>query len=170
MGSTDCAKTGASGFNEKAKPMANIASLLKTEIIRIARKEIRAEIESLKKANSQHRSLIVQLKREVAALQKQLRQVNRERVAAANETKISDRKHRFSATRLAAHREKLGLSAADYGKLVGVSGNTVYLWERGKSRPKPEQVQQLGMIKRLSRKAALGQLEQIKGSTASASG
>lgn len=149
--------------------MANIASLLKTEITRIARKEVRAEIAGLKKANSQHRSLIVQLKREVATLQKQLRQVNRKRVAPANEAKTSDRKHRFSATRLAAHREKFGLSAADYGKLAGVSGNTIYLWEHGKSRPKPEQVQQLGMLKSLSRKAALARLEQINGSVASSS-
>lgn len=149
--------------------MANIASLLKTEIARIARKEVRAEIESLKKANSQHRGLIVQLRREITALQKQLRQVSRERTIAANETKELDRKHRFSATRLAAHRAKFGLSAADYGKLAGVSGNTIYLWERGKSRPKPEQVQQLGMLKSLSRKAALAQLEQIEGSTAAPS-
>jgi DNA-binding transcriptional regulator YiaG len=155
------------GLDEKAKPMANIASLLKTEIARIARKEVRAEVESLKKANSQRRSLIVQLKREVAALQKQLRQVNRERVTSAKGTKALDRKHRFSVTRLAAHRVKLGLSAADYGKLVGVSGNAIYLWEHGKSRPKPEQVQQLGTLKSLSRKAALARLEQIKGASLS---
>ena len=141
--------------------MANIASLLKTEITRIARKEVRAELESLKKANSRHRILIAELRREIAALQKQLRQVSRERIAVVNETKALNRKYRFSATRLAAHRAKFGLSAADYGKLAGVSGNTIYLWERGKSRPKPEQVQQLGMLKSLSRKAALAQLEKI---------
>lgn len=148
------------GLNDKAKPMANIASLLKAEIVRIARKEVRAEVESLKKTNSQHRGHIAELRREIAALQKQLRQVTREHVAAANETKALDRKYRFSATRLAAHRAKFGLSAADYGKLVGVSGNTIYLWEHGKSRPKPEQVQLLGMLKGLSRKAALVRLEQ----------
>lgn len=147
--------------------MANIASLLKTEIARVARKEVRAQTESLKKASSQHRSLIAELRREINALQKQLRQGNRERIAAAKETKTSDRKYRFSATRLAAHRAKLSLSAADYGRLAGVSGSTIYLWEQEKSRPKPEQVQQLGMLKGLSHRAALAQLEQIKGSTAS---
>ena len=147
--------------------MANIASLLKAEITRIARKEVRAEIESLKKTNSQHRSLIAQLRREITALQKQLRQVNHERAVAANEAKVLDRKYRFSATRLAAHRAKFGLSAADYGKLVGVNGNTVYLWEHGKSRPKPEQVQQLGMLKSLSRKATLARLGQIKSNVTS---
>jgi len=145
--------------------MANIASLLKTEIARIARKEVRAEIESLKKTQSQHRGLIAELRREIATLQKQLRQVSRERVAAVNETKALDRKYRFSATRLAAHRAKLGLSAADYGTLAGVSGSTIYLWEQEKSRPKAEQVQQLGMLKSRSRKSALAQLETAKGIT-----
>jgi DNA-binding transcriptional regulator YiaG len=149
--------------------MANIASVLKTEITRIARKEVRAEIENLKKANSQHRGHIAELRREIAALQKQLRQVSRERAAVADETKALDRKYRFSAIRLAAHRAKLGLSAADYGKLAEVSGSTVYLWEQKKSRPKPEQVQRLGMLKGVSRKAALAQLEQIKGNAASSS-
>lgn len=149
--------------------MANIASLLKTEIARIARKEVRAEIESLKKAHSQHRSSIAQLRREITVLQKELRQVNRTRVAVVNETKALDRKYRFSAARLTAHREKSGLSAADYGKLVGVSGSTIYLWEHGKARPKPEQVQQLGTLKSLSRKAALARLEQIMDSAASSS-
>lgn len=43
--------------------MANIASFLKSEISRIARKEIRAETETLKKASSQYRSDIAALKR-----------------------------------------------------------------------------------------------------------
>jgi DNA-binding transcriptional regulator YiaG len=149
--------------------MANIASVLKAEIARIARKEVRAETESLKKANSQHRGLIAELRREIATLQKQLRQISRERIATANETKASDRKRRFSATRLAANRAKFGLSAADYGKLAGVSGSTIYLWEQGKSRPQPEQVQQLGMLKGLSRKAALAQLAQAKSRRVSSS-
>ena len=42
-----------------------------------------------------------------------------------------DTPRRFSATRLAARRAKLGLSAAVYGKLVGMSGATIYLWEQG---------------------------------------
>ena len=45
------------------------------------------------------------------------------------------------------------LSAADYGKLVGVSGATIYLWEKGQTRPPSAQVQALGALKHLSRKA-----------------
>ena len=54
--------------------MTNIASVLRTEVSRLARKEVRAELEGLKKANAQHRSAIAELRRELAALQKQLKQ------------------------------------------------------------------------------------------------
>ena len=142
--------------------MANIASVLKAEISRIARKEARAEVESLKKANAQHRSAIAGLRRELASLQKQLKQAQRERIPRAAKEQTTDRQYRFSATRLAAHRAKLGVSAADYGRLIGMSGATVYLWEQGKARPRPEQVQQLGMLKEMSRKVILERLEQTK--------
>ena len=33
------------------------------------------------------------------------------------------------------HREKLGLSAAGYGSLVGVTGQTICNWEQGRNRP-----------------------------------
>ena len=146
--------------------MTNIASVLKAEIARVARKEIRAELESLKKANAQHRSAIAELGRELAALQRQLKQADRERTAGAKEKALAERKHRFSATRLVAHRAKLGLSAADYGRLVGMSGATIYLWERGESRPRPEQVQQLGLLKAMNRSVILKQLAQVKGGEA----
>ncbi|AVO43410.1 helix-turn-helix domain-containing protein [Simplicispira suum] len=144
--------------------MANIASVFKAEISRIARKEVRAEVESLKKANSQHRSAIAELRRELAALQKQLKQAQRERASSDAKEKATDRKYRFSAARMAAHRSRLGLSAADYGRLISMSGATIYLWEQGKARPKPEQVQQLGELKHRSGKEILARLAQAKAS------
>lgn len=147
--------------------MANIASVLKSEIARVARKEVRAELESLKRASTQHRSAIAQLRREVADLHRQLKQAHRQVASASRASAASGGSgasdgtpRRFSAARLAAHRARLGLSAADYGRLVGMSGATIYLWEQGKSRPKPEQLQRLVEARTLSRRAALEQLAQ----------
>jgi len=135
--------------------MANIASVLKAEIARMARKEVRSELESLKKASSQHRAAIAELKRQVSALQKEVIR-SRRQVAAGSRTasfESDDTPRRFSAARLAAHRKKLGLSAAAYGKLVGMSGATLFLWEQGKSRPNPEQVKKLATVRTLGRRA-----------------
>ena len=140
--------------------MTNIASVLKSEISRIARKEVRAEIDSLKKASAQYRSAIAELRREVAGLHKKLKQADRAAQSSSRVTarRDNDTPRRFSATRLAAHRAKLGLSAAAYGKLVGMSGATIYLWEQGKSRPSDEQILRLAAVRALSRRAALEQV------------
>lgn len=133
--------------------------MLKSEISRIARKEVRAEIDTLKKASAQYRSAIAQLRRVVSHLNKKLKQVERTALSSSRVEPRQDGEtaRRFSATRLAAHRVKLGLSAAAYGKLVGMSGATVYLWEQGKSRPNAEQLLRLAAVRNLSRRAALEQ-------------
>jgi len=140
--------------------MANIASVLKAEIARVARREVRSELESLKKASAQHRDAIAKLKRQVANLEKELKLARRQVAtkslqasAGADETP-----RRFSATRLAAHRSKLGFSAAAYGKLLDMSGATIYLWEQGTSRPNPEQIKKLAAIRALSPRARCEQV------------
>jgi hypothetical protein len=94
--------------------MSNVASVLKEEISRISRKEIRRETSSLKKSTTTHRSEIAALKRRVLELERQLRRVGRggpaSRPAAANEDSVSPGT-RFSAKSMAAQRKRLGLSA-----------------------------------------------------------
>jgi DNA-binding transcriptional regulator YiaG len=155
--------------------MANIASVLKSEIARVARKEVRAEIESLKKASNQHRSTIAQLRRQLADLQRQLKQASRQVARASSSPSGTDAEgtaadgtpRRFSAIRLAAHRAKLGLSAADYGRLVGMSGATIYNWEQGKSRPNAEQLQRLVAARALGKRTVQEQLAQVAGDPSS---
>ncbi|MNK86447.1 transcriptional repressor DicA [compost metagenome] len=136
--------------------MPNIASILKVEISRVARKEVRTEIEALRKASVSQRSSIAALRRQVSELEKELRRVTkgsaRSRPVDAPEASESGQARRFSATRLAGHREKLGLSAASYGQLAGVSGQTIYNWEQGKGRPKPEQLQRLASVRTLGKR------------------
>src|SRR5829696_8114544 len=98
--------------------MPNVASVLKDEIARVARKELRAEIEPLKRASAQYRSSIAALRREIASLQKQLKKPSRATAKSQEEGDgdAAGPRRRFSAARLAAHRKKLGLSAAEYGQ------------------------------------------------------
>jgi predicted transcriptional regulator len=73
-----------------------------------------------------------------------------------------DVKRRFSPTRLATHRQKTGLSAADYGALVGISGQSIYHYEQGKARPHADVVRKLSMLKELSKTQLLALLEEQK--------
>lgn len=144
-------------------PMPNIASILKTEIIRVARKEVRAELETLKKAAVAHRASIAELRRQVSALEKELRRAAKAAARSASAADQADEasgatKRRFSATRLAAHRTKLALSAASYGQLVGVSGQTIYHWEQGKARPRAAQLESLAAVRSLGPREAAQRL------------
>ena len=61
-----------------------------------------------------------------------------------------------------AQRKRLGLSADNYARLVGVSSLTIYNWEHGKSRPRKEQLAALVAVRGIGKREALKKLELIK--------
>ena len=146
-------------------PMSNIASVLKEEISRISRKEIRRETSSLKKSSTTHRSEIAALKRRVQELERQLRRAGRAGEssvpAAANGDSFSPGT-RFSAKSMASQRRRLGLSAAECGVLIGASAQSVYNWEEGKARPRAQHLPAIFALRNLGRRQADEILESRK--------
>jgi DNA-binding transcriptional regulator YiaG len=135
---------------------------LRAEIARVARKEVRAEVEGLKKASAQHRSAIAALRREVSELTKRLRKISRSAARAQTESSPAASEHprrRFSAQRLAAHRRKVDLSAAAYGALIGVTGQTIYKLEQGKGRPRASQMEAIAAVRALGKREAHARVE-----------
>lgn len=145
--------------------MPNVASILKDEIVRLARKEVRHELESLKKASAQYRSDIAGLKRQVAALEKQKNRVEKKgtQKVTAEAGGEAPTKFRFSAKRFAAQRGKLGLSASEMGTLLGVSAQTVYHWESGKTRPRQSQLAAIATVRMMGKKAIKAALMENEG-------
>jgi DNA-binding transcriptional regulator YiaG len=114
----------------------------KTEVARLARKEIRDLVGATQKATAQQRRDIAALKKEVAGLQRKvdfLESRERKRLESGPRT-TGAQNVRFSAKGLKTHRKKLGLSAADYGLLIGVTGQTIYNWESGKGKPSDDKL------------------------------
>ena len=124
--------------------MPNIATVLKEEIRRLAKREIRLATGSTKQAVVQFRRDIAKLKRLVQGQQKEitfLKAQERKRLGqppAKDEDDLEGVRH--SARSVRAQRKRLKLSAADFGKVVGVSGLTVYNWEHGNGRPRKERL------------------------------
>jgi DNA-binding transcriptional regulator YiaG len=144
--------------------MPNVASVLKEEICRLAKKEVKAQVGVTKQAVVRHRGDIARLKRvlaqqerEIKRLQKQIQQQGQ---APAKEE--PSEKTRFSARSVKAQRTRLGLSAANYGKLIGVSGLTVYQWEHGKTRPRRAQRVALAAVRGIGKREALARLTALK--------
>jgi len=135
--------------------MPNIASVLKSEITRIARKEIRAEVEGLKKAVSSHRTEIAALKRRSQSLEQELRRVHKSLPAQASAASDDPVKStRFSAKGLAAQRQRLGLSVEGCALLLGTSGKSIYRWETGKARPRATYWPSIAALATLSKEQA----------------
>ena len=143
--------------------MANIATVLRDEIARLSRKEIRQQMSGTIRASAQHRRDIAALKRQVQQLTKAVAFLERQEKKRLAETPSSGRASgaRFSAKGVKAHRTRLGLSARNYGQLVGVSPLTIYSWEAGKTRPRSKQLVALVATRGLGKREARKRLEML---------
>jgi DNA-binding transcriptional regulator YiaG len=144
--------------------MSTIAKVLKQEITRLARKEITAGTQVLRKSSAQHRRDIAQLKRQVSELTKQvafLERQERKRTSQGPAPTAAEGK-RFSRRGLKTHREKLDFSAAEYAALIGVTAQTIYNWEQGKSRPGAQQLSAVVSLRGLGKREAWKRLELLE--------
>lgn len=144
--------------------MPNVAVVLKEEITRLARKEVKHHVAPLKKVIADQRRTIADLKRRLERLERGqgfLEKQEKRRLedpvdtgaAAAGDTP------RFSPKWVAADRKRLGISAKDYAKLVGVSMLTIYNWEKGKSKPRNQQLNAWANVRGIGKREALRRLE-----------
>lgn len=128
--------------------MPNIASLIKVEIARISRKEIKQATEQLLATVGQQRKEIAALKRQALALEKSIKRLSTPSRKVKTEIQARDTVPsagvKFSVAKLIKHRERLGLSANEYGALMGVSGQSINKWESGKVQPRARQLELLG--------------------------
>ncbi len=147
--------------------MPNLATTLKDEIRRLARKEIRLQIGATRRAAVQHRREIAKLKKQLLLQQRAVAALKAKGEEPAKEQPPEDtgipEGSRFSARSVRAQRRRLKLSAVQYGKLIGVSAQTVYLWERGKVRPAKAQFAALVDARGLARRDALQCLQKKPG-------
>jgi len=143
--------------------MANIATLLKDEISRLSRREIRKHANPLRKAAAAHRREIAALKRQVIELHRRLGALAKtaSQPRAAVESSEASSPLRFVAKGLRSLRARLGLSASDLARLLGVTDQSVYNWELKKTVPRKEQLTTLATIRSWGKREAQARLAQI---------
>ena len=145
--------------------MPDVAAVIKEEITRLARKEVRQLVGPLKTTVTEQRRTIAALKRQVAVLARDqafLQQQEKRRLAEAP-TASTDKSVRFSPKWVLADRKRLGLSARDYGRLVGVSAMTIYSWEGGKSKPRAPALAGWANVRGIGKREASRRLELLDG-------
>lgn len=140
----------------------NIGAVLKAEISRLSRKEIKSGMEGLQKASSAHRADLAAIKRRLASLEQFVKHMakamDKSMPAATKEDEpdqVQEHRRRFSSKRFTAERERLHLSAKQMGALVGVSQSLIYSWEAGKIRPSAEQLERIAKLRGIKQEDAL---------------
>ena len=143
--------------------MSNFAAQLKTEISRIAKKESRTQSAVLKKAQASHRAEIAGLKRRIASLEAMVRRLAKTPARPTSPAKedVAPQGLRFRADGFASLRKKFGLSAVQMAQLLGVSNQSVYHWEAGKSKPRTAQLQAIAAVRKLGKKEVAARLAQM---------
>jgi DNA-binding transcriptional regulator YiaG len=120
--------------------MGTIDTAIKTEIVRLARREMRKlsaplkdEVRRLKKRDAERKAHIV-------ALEKQVRKLHaRERLTETTAKVVTgDVKGRLSPRLIRSLRKKLGLSQNEFAKLLAVSAVSIGNWEAGRMNPRPD--------------------------------
>jgi DNA-binding transcriptional regulator YiaG len=114
--------------------MPNVEKALKAEISRISRKEIKTAIGQIGKSHVGLKKTVVDLKKRLAALEKENRRLMAEtrkqkRVVVEKPTE-KEMKARLTSKGIRSLRSRLRLTQAEFAKLVGTTTHSVYLWEK----------------------------------------
>jgi DNA-binding XRE family transcriptional regulator len=145
--------------------MPNIGTVLREEIARLSRKESRSQVDPIKKTTAQQRRDHSMLRRQVAHLEHQVALLSRKVLGApsAGLPASTGKRVRFGAKGLRSQRSRLGLSAADFGKLLGVSAQSIYNWERELAHPRAEQLAKLVLLRAIGKREAGKRLDRLLG-------
>jgi DNA-binding transcriptional regulator YiaG len=116
----------------------NVMGVLRSEIRRLARKEMKEAVRELKRQVAAIRRRLASTKKRMTDVERTARKAVTVRgaVAARKDSRANGTQIRFSPRWVKVHRAKLGMSRRVYSKLIGVSPQTILLWESGKARPR----------------------------------
>jgi DNA-binding transcriptional regulator YiaG len=135
--------------------MGKLEGIIKSEIVRLAKREVRKisvplgrDVWSLKSTVSQLRKAVLVLERFSAQRQKELGKVKIPLQATPEEVKVS----RFSPRLIRSLRKHLGITQKELALLAGVTVGAVHQWESGMFKPGDKKKVVLVAIRKLGRR------------------
>ncbi|MBN1757722.1 MAG: hypothetical protein JW863_05365 [Chitinispirillaceae bacterium] len=146
--------------------MPNLSSVLRSEIIRISRKEIKASVTPLKSMNSALNKTVSEFKKKVAGLETEIRRLQSAQPTSEKPEKSPEipEKLRISSKTILSLRAKLGLSQGDFARLLDVSSNSVFMMEHKKGRLnlRSKTLSNLIALKQMGKREVTRKLEEMK--------
>jgi DNA-binding transcriptional regulator YiaG len=143
--------------------MGKLEATIKSEIVRLAKREmrntffpLRRDVWLLKSTVSQLRKTVLALERLAAIQQKELKKREIPLEATPEEVK----KSRFSPRLIQSLRKHLGITQKELAILAGVTVGAAHLWEKGKFEPKDEKKRVMVALRKLGRRDVRKLLEE----------
>lgn len=146
--------------------MPNIGALLKQEITRLARRAIKPAYAELKKDVAELKHRVARQREIIQALEKANAKLLSDFNARTGKLSVPQEeagKIRLGPKLIQSQRKRLGLSQQEFAKLLGVSTNTLWLWENGKTAPRAKTKAIFSVVRQLGRKEAKQKLQAITG-------
>ena len=147
--------------------MPNIAQVLKAEIGRISRREIKDSLIRIHDSNVSLKKTVLDLKRKIAALESESKQllsfkktIQRQMPQPGPE---ASGKVRIFSKGIRKLRTRLGLSQNSFASLLGVSSQAVFAMEKkdGRVRLRPATLKNLLLARKMGKREAKRRLEQL---------
>lgn len=115
--------------------MPNFGKQFQEEVRRLARKEAKVDLERLKREQLELRRAIADTRKAFDKLQREIKRLRRiapdaATPAASEGGEETGVRARVSAKTIRTLRARLGLTQGEFAKLVGVTGQSIYQWER----------------------------------------
>ena len=143
--------------------MGKLEGTIKSEIVRLAKREMRKtsvplgrDVRLLKSTVSQLRKTVLALERFAAQQQKELKKRKIPLEATPEEVK----KSRFSPTLIRSLRRHLRITQKELAILTGVTVGAAHQWEIGKFKPKDEKKSVMVGLRKLGRRDVRKLLEE----------
>ena len=143
--------------------MGKVEEIIKSEIVRLARKEVRKvsrplgrDLRSLKSVVSQLRRTVLGLQRITTSQKKELQKGKAVLEAPPEEVKES----RFSPRLIRSLRKHLGITQKELAILTGVSVGAAHLWEIGQFKPSMKKKAVMVALRKLGRREVRKLLEE----------
>jgi putative transcriptional regulator len=140
--------------------MPNLAATLKSEIRRLAAREVKRGLRQLRRIQKQvkalrqsyrsHRYALAGLKRRLVRIKAAVRSANGGR---------GGRGAPMSPESIAAMRRGLAMSRVQFAKLLGVSPGSIFGWEKGRTLPRGHSLDRLRDVRKMGVRAAKARIK-----------
>lgn len=144
--------------------MGKIESVMREEIARLSKREIRASVDPLRKEVTKLRSRVSQLEKTVAVLDREAEKMRKAEVERLGKLKADEdevKSARINGKWVQTLREKLNVSQTELASLLGISVSGVRTWEYDISKPRGKNRAALVALRKIGRRDVKRMLEEL---------